>query len=125
MIEFKDGSLGNISASTSLNTALNIKIEIYGTKGTILIEEDRIRRLYIENEEDYTAEDITMGDSPASHIIKATGHIKQLTDFTQALLEGREPFVSLEDGMRAVDLITSVYASSKTYEIFNKKLVLS
>ena len=120
MIEFKDGSLGTITASTSMNPAQNKTIEINGTKGTILIEEDRIRRLYIENEEDYTAEDITMGDSPASHIIKATGHIKQLTDFTQALLEGREPYVSLEDGMRAVDLITSVYASSNTNEIFNK-----
>ncbi|MDD2261985.1 MAG: Gfo/Idh/MocA family oxidoreductase [Clostridia bacterium] len=120
VIEFKDGSLGTITASTSMNPAQNKTIEINGTKGTILIEEDRIRRLYIENEEDYTAEDITMGDSPASHIIKATGHIKQLTDFTQALLEGREPYVSLEDGMRAVDLITSVYSSSKTNEIFNK-----
>ena len=120
ILEFKNGSLGTITASTSIVPAKNKTIEIHGTKGTILIEEERIRTLYIENEEDYVAQDIRQGESATSHIIKSDGHIKQLTEFTQALLENRAPYVSLEDGMRAVDLITSVYTSSKTNKIFKK-----
>ncbi len=120
IIEFENNSLGTIIASTSMVPANNKTIEVHGTKGTILIEEERIRRLYIEGEEDYIAEDIKKGDSATSHIIGSSGHIKQLTDFTQALLEDRPPYVSLEDGMRAVDLITSVYASSKTNKIFKE-----
>jgi predicted dehydrogenase len=123
VVEFKNSTLGTITASTSMVPANNKTIEVHGTKGTILIEEERIRRLYIEDEKDYTAQDIEQGDSATSHIIKASGHIKQLTDFTQALLEGRQSYVSLEDGMRAVDLITSVYASSKTNKIFNSRKI--
>ncbi|HOD93507.1 MAG TPA: Gfo/Idh/MocA family oxidoreductase [Clostridia bacterium] len=121
LVEFKNGSLGTITASTSIVPAKNKTIEVHGTKGTILIEEERIRYLHIKGEKEYIADDIEQGDSATSNIIKASGHIKQLEDFTQSLIEGKPPFVSLEDGMRAVNLITSVYASSKTNRIYNKK----
>ena len=120
VVEFRNGCLGTIIASTSMVPACNRTIEIHGTKGTILLEEEHIARLYIEGEKEYSADDIAQGEAASSHIITAGGHVKQLTDFTMALVEGRAPYVSLEDGMKAVDLITSVYASSKTNSIYGR-----
>jgi UDP-N-acetyl-2-amino-2-deoxyglucuronate dehydrogenase len=43
----------------------------------------------------------------------------QLTDMTQAVLNDREPFVNAKEGKRAVELITSIYQSSR-----ERKLVI-
>jgi predicted dehydrogenase len=116
---FKSGALGTIIASTSMNPAKNKYIEIHGEKGTIIIEEDRIRNIYIEGEKEYIC-DVQAAESATNHLVKAKGHIQQLQDFTDALQEHRAPYVTLEDGMRAVDLITTIYGSSKTNTIYHR-----
>jgi predicted dehydrogenase len=119
VLEFKSGALGTIIASTSMNPAKNKYIEIHGGKGTIVIEEDMIRSICIEGEKEYVC-DVRAAESATNHLVKAKGHIQQLQDFTEALQENRAPYVTLEDGMRAVSLITSVYGSSKTNTIYRR-----
>ncbi|MBQ3478725.1 MAG: gfo/Idh/MocA family oxidoreductase, partial [Clostridia bacterium] len=40
-------------------------------------------------------------------------HIQQINDFLSAILEGRKPLITLEDGRRTVELITAIYRSNR------------
>ena len=40
-------------------------------------------------------------------------HIQQINDFLSAILEGRKPLITLEDGRRTVELITGIYRSNR------------
>ena len=44
----------------------------------------------------------------------AIGHVRQYTDFVEAIRTGRPPAVTGEDGRNAVEIVTVAYASSRT-----------
>ena len=44
-------------------------------------------------------------------------HQEQLQDFVDAIADGREPMVTLEDGRRAVELFTAIYRSQRDKQL--------
>ena len=42
-------------------------------------------------------------------------HEQQLSDFLDAILSGRRPLITLEDGRRTVELITGIYRSRRDH----------
>lgn len=120
IVDFENGAIATIIASTSSVPPQNKTLEVFGSKGSIVIEEDAIKSIYIEGEESFEASNINESDSVTSHLIGNEGHILQLKSFTQSLLLNKKPFVTLEDGKMAVELITSLYGSSDTNTIYKK-----
>jgi len=113
---FNNGAFGSIVASTAVTPACGRLLEIHGEKGTIILDENRISKWYIENGGDNFelprgAAPLFAGDASAP---PPEGHEVQIAEFVDALENNREPAVTLEDGRRAVELITSVYKSSET-----------
>lgn len=115
-LEFTNGALGVIEAATSVSPGYPRLLNIHGEKGTISLEENSIVRWDIEktaNEEDLviTPSGFTAANTPTA--ISADGHLFQIEDLVDSVLEGREPLIGIKEGRQSVDLILAIYRSAE------------
>ena len=120
-MEFENGALGNVIATTSLNPSFPRKLQIHGTKGFIEITEEQITRWDVEGEEAF-AEERTAGDSSSDPTKNLSGdmHRLQLLEFIDAVEHGRAPMLNESFGRKPVELILGIYRSSQQ----NKQVAL-
>ena len=135
VIRFKNGALGTISVSNSQNPALFGNVRVHGSNGASVgvqtdggamfiagvsgITEPPVNDMWtVPGEEDmletYKKEDSEFFNSVDSNLFF---HQEQLQDFVDAIVEGREPMVTLEDGRRAVELFTAIYRSQRDKQL--------
>lgn len=114
IVKWKGGGQGVIEATTCAKPGFESRIEIHGQKGSILLEDTRIKKLAIDGEEVY--EESTgekgggYGDPKA---ITTAGHEHHIRDMLNAVREGRDPFIPPSEARRSVELITAMYRSSR------------
>jgi len=131
VIRFKNGALGNILVSNSLNPALNARVSVHGANGasagvqtdggamfvagmSSILEPPFNDVWTIRGEESLLArwkdEDAQLFKSvnPTEYF-----HRLQIRDFLQAILAGRPPAVTGEDGRRTVELFTAIYRATR------------
>ena len=121
ILEFENGALGQIVGTTSVCPGSARTIEICGDRGTIELEEDSIVRWEIEGQE--PPADIVIGresendtfSNPGNFSID--GHVRQLSDMVDAIKNDRMPMVNQNDGRKPVEIILSIYESSKSGQI--------
>ena len=114
MVEFKNGAHGVIQAATTVLPGLPARLEIHGTKGTIIFEGDRISFLYIQGEQPCTVQEVDKGGASDSMAINVTPFVREFEDIIAAIHEKREPKVSGREARKSLQLILAIYESSKT-----------
>lgn len=116
IMRFANGAQGVIQASTAFWPGYSERVEIHGTKGTCVITGDRLTTWDVEEDSGDAAPVASNVASGASDpmAISLTPFERQFNDFGDAIREGREPLVSGTEGMRALQLVTSVYESCRT-----------
>ena len=114
-LEFTNGALGTITASVATAPGYPRMLTISSTKGTIVLEEQHIRSCDIEGISlpQQRAEVHNYGTSNPTDI-PVEGHVRQIQDFIAAVQDHREPFVSLSEGRKAIEIIEGIYTSSRT-----------
>ncbi len=121
------GALGTITGTTASWPGWAKRIEISGTAGSAVLEEDHITcwdfqesqpddAAILKSIESGKAGNDGAGGAGDPAAISFEGHRRQLSDFIDALNEGREPLVNGEEARKAVAVITAVYASAETGE---------
>lgn len=106
MLEFDNGAMGVVEASTCAYPGYPRRIEIIGTKGSVVLIESKIERLVVHGET-YTNGDICKtGDSPVAN---PELHALQLRNFIAAVFGEEALLVDAADGARAVSLIEEIY----------------
>lgn len=116
-LEFQCGALGYIQGTTSVYPGVPRRISISGTKGTISLIEQEIVDWNIEGQDipaDLNNEHSIRSGASNPLDFDADGHIRQMRDFVNAILENREPAVNCVQARRAILLITAIYESSAT-----------
>ena len=92
LLEFANGAFGTIEATTAAFPGFPRRIEITGTKGTLVYE-----------------------DPPRSAVVgDATPHRRVLEDFIDAVRSGRQPACDGIEGRRSVAVVEAVYQSAKS-----------
>ncbi len=116
LLKYKNGALGTIVTSTAVYPGLEERIEVSGTKGTIHIEKNKVVLREIMGEKKQEIEDTGERGSGAAdaQAITNEGHVAQITDFCEAIVEDRDPFITGEDGRKPLEIILAVYESAKT-----------
>ncbi|MPM59917.1 Glucose--fructose oxidoreductase [bioreactor metagenome] len=118
VVEYESGAIGVIEGTTSVYPGYPKKFEFHGSKGTIKLEEHAFTEWSIEGEE--KPADITYGscsdDTSASRpdSISCEGHIAQIGDLIDSIVENRRPFIDQYEGRKPVDLILAIYESGMT-----------
>lgn len=125
-LKFENGAMGVIEASTAVNPGFYRKIEILGTLGSVIIEEDKIVIWKFEEERDsdqvirekYSGNNQSGGGVSDPKTISDIGHLRQLLDILKSIDNGHPPSVDANEARKAVELVLAIYASAR-----NKRIV--
>lgn len=116
IVRFKSGGFGTLMASTSIRPGFPAALNLYGDKGTIKLEGNSITHWTVPDRAKPAELPSTGGGGGVADpkAIVSTYHRIQLSDVVESIEAGRAPQVTGEDGMRAVQLVESIYEASAT-----------
>jgi len=129
ILRFTSGALATLHASTTVYPDLGVRLQVHGTQGSAVIEGDDLTFFHALDAENGTwdanqaAAEIGQAgpgggvrgslDPNASHIAQyGSSHATQWADVVAAIREHRAPWVTLDDGLRALATVRAVYLSA-------------
>jgi len=123
-LKFKNGALGNIIAMTSAYPGYSKRIEVYGTDGTVVLEDKDVVvwNFKEEREEDQKIKESiakkkpseAKGASSATAGVTYEGHRRQIADMIKAIKEDSQTLVNGEEGRKSLEIVLAIYESSKS-----------
>ena len=116
---FESGAMGTVTATTALWPGSLKRVEVLGTEGTAIMEEEAIIRWDFKKEEPGDQE-IRERFSAGAHAggasdpmaISHDGHRKQFEDCIKAVEAGGKPLVDGYEAVKAVALVEAMYKSA-------------
>jgi len=119
-LRFRNGAFGVIEGSTSVYPGFLKRIEISGTKGSMILEEETLKAWDFaeslpEDEEirkKFGAGTETGGGAADPGAISFEGHRRQFEEFITSLEQGRSPLVDGREAKKAVEIIQAIYTSA-------------
>ncbi len=122
LLEFQNGALGVIEGATSTNPGLPTRLELHGSEGTIIYEENRIVKWAVGGHADRPAEELALPPEEAlpaagklsGKDLEALGHVRLVADLIESVREDRDPAVTAQEARRSVELILAIYESART-----------
>ncbi len=117
LVEFENGAHGIIQASTAIFPGLPARLEIHGTKGTVIFENDNISFEHIEGEEPISGQESEKGGAADPTMINNNLFVRQFEDIVSAIKQNRQPKVSGEEAFKALQLILAIYESSNSGQL--------
>ena len=128
-LTFAGGAVGTLVATTAAFDGLPVRLDLFGTAGTAILEGDALRSLKVRDDPTVTAAEpaaahaVTVaagGTAAASASSSASArtwgdaHQAQLADVVRCLRTGGRPRSDAADGRAAVRLVRAVYESART-----------
>lgn len=115
LLNFKSGAMGTIEGGTSLYPGYPERLEVFGEKGSIILEGGEIIQWNIKGEEKAAGTKQAAENSGSSDpmAVNYKLHMAQINDMVHAVLENREPLVNGETARKSLELIQAIYKSSK------------
>jgi predicted dehydrogenase len=120
-LRFRNGAFGVIEGSTAVHPGFLKRIEISGTKGSVVLEEETLKTWAFaesapgdeEIRKKHGAAVETGGGAADPAAISFQGHRRQFEEFIAALDEGRSPLVDGGEARKAIEIIQAIYRSAK------------
>src|SRR2546421_1314069 len=130
VLRFTNGALGTIAATTGAYPGVTTRIEVFGDKGSAIIENDALAllRLARDGKEavgDYgvaikqAAAEVEEKESAAAQNPAALAwrsHALQIADMIRAIREDKTALVDGYAGRKPVEIILSIYESARTHK---------
>lgn len=122
MIEFSNSALGTIEGSTAVFPGSYKRVEVLGTEGSAVLEENRLAAWNFMKETDsdteirnlYTGSPDSGGGVSDPLSINYLGHKYQIEDMIRAVDTGCKPLVTGEEARKSVQIIDAVYQSARS-----------
>jgi UDP-N-acetyl-2-amino-2-deoxyglucuronate dehydrogenase len=121
-VKFKSGAVGTIVGTTCAYPGLSTRVELFGNKGTAIIENDVLiyKRLKdefgevghygVEESIEELKDSVVGGDSTS---MLNQSHKCQFEDMIKAIHENREPMINGTEGRAPLEIILGIYHSAK------------
>jgi predicted dehydrogenase len=121
-LRFANGALGVLEASTAAYPGYLKRIEIHGSAGSAVLEEEDIKVWDFQKElksdqalrERMAGRTKTGGGAADPSAIGHHGHAAQFKDVLQAIKQGTSPAIDGAEGRRSVEIILGVYKAART-----------
>ncbi|HRR16707.1 MAG TPA: Gfo/Idh/MocA family oxidoreductase [Bacteroidales bacterium] len=132
IIRFKNGALGSIIVSNSQKPGIYCKVHVHGQNGASVgvqtdggamfvagmsgIQEPPVNDIWTIPGEEHLLKDMVKEDSDFFNSLPNPVeyfHERQIEDFLSAVMEGRKPLVTGEDGRVTVEIFTAIYRSNR------------
>ena len=110
MLQFDNGALGTIEASTCCNPGFERTIEITGTEGSVILKENAIESLIIKGETIINRNELSIAHTSSDPTnMSCDQHRKQLENFINGIYQKEAIFVDYQEGLKAISLIEQIY----------------
>ena len=130
VLRFANGALGTIAATTGAYPGVTTRIEVFGDKGSAIIENDALALLRLARDakeavSDYgeaikqAAAEVEEKESAAAQnpaALASRSHALQIADMIRAIRENGIPLVDGYAGRKPVEIILSIYESARTHK---------
>lgn len=133
-LKFNCGAIGTLTATTAAFPGAPVKISVYGTEGSAVIEGDRLKSMTLKNGETYTAESaahdaVSVAQGGTASVkdeaaLKALAkdkkpgwgdaHRAQILDFIRAIRTDSRPLIDGLAARKPVEVVLGVYESART-----------
>src|ERR671912_1929586 len=133
ILKFANGALGTIVATTAAYPGLTTRITVHGDRGSAIIDDDELTYFHAAREgQEGEAYGAGGGENQAELVMQRYGgaesgpraradpgslsmaHRDQIQDFVEAVRDGREPLVNLQEGRKPLAIIQGIYESART-----------
>lgn len=116
-LEFRNGAVGTFEAATSVYPGYPRRLELTGSEGTIIVEDDRIVAADLR----HPLEDLSVNAGRLPHtsatspvVSDVSRHRRLLEDFIRAIETNGRPRCDGQEGRRSIALVEAIYESSRT-----------
>jgi UDP-N-acetyl-2-amino-2-deoxyglucuronate dehydrogenase len=126
MLEFANGALGVLQAATSVFPGYARRLELSGSEGTIIIEQDRLLAADLKNPsaELLKSSEADKNLSLSSPIVSdARGHQAVLEDFLRAIQTNTKPRCDGKEGRRSLAMVQAIYEACRTGERVSDEVI--
>ncbi len=125
LVKFKNGAYGIIEGTTNVYPKnLEETLYIFGDKGTVKAGGKSVNTIeewnFSDGKDDPEYVKATYHENPPS--VYGFGHTPLYADVISAIKERREPYVTAEDGKKALELVLAIYKSSAERKSVNLPL---
>ncbi len=122
ILKFANGALGTLECSTAAYPGSFKRIEIIGTLGTAIVEENSLIKWRFEKELDadgeireiFSQENTSAGGVSDPAAISFLGHQKQIEDMIEAVENNSDPAIDGAEGKKSVEIVLAIYESART-----------
>jgi len=122
-LQFANGALGVFEASTAVFPGYARRVEVTGTRGTLILEHDQLVAVDLQQPLGSDLDlliasraenrELTPANAASPTVSDATPHRRILEDFIQALQTGSAPACDGREGRRSVEVIEAIYDSAR------------
>lgn len=119
LLKFANGALGVLQATTSVYPGYPRRLELSGSEGTVIIEQDRLLAADLRNpSEDFLhGGEADLNPSSSSPIVSdVRGHQFVLEDFLKSIQTNANPRCDGREGRRSLALVEAIYTACRTGE---------
>lgn len=121
-LRFENGALGVVEATTAAFPGALKRIEIHGSQGTAVIEEEDIKTWQFANmsaqdkkiAEEFGGRTKTGGGAADPAAIGHEAHAHQFRDVVKAIRKGATPAIDGNEGRRSVEIILAIYQAAES-----------
>lgn len=125
ILRFQNGAMAEVVNSWAASGGIDVRVEIYGTAGTIYVDVSRNVGLRVYSERGYgkpleveAAERPHVSSSvgwstPVPDEWQVHGHLPEIRHFLDCVRGKSQPLCTLREGLRALELVEALYKSAK------------
>jgi UDP-N-acetyl-2-amino-2-deoxyglucuronate dehydrogenase len=116
ILEFASGALGTLEATTAAYPGYPRRMEITGTEGTVILEQDRVVAANLRNPPPGAIGGIAPDEnqSASSAVVSdVRGHQALFEDFLQAIQHDTVPICDGHEGRRSIALVEAIYRAAR------------
>lgn len=125
VLKFANGALGTIECSTAVFPGSFKRIEIMGTSGTVVVEENNLVKWQFEKEskmDEGIRSMFSQGNSSPGGVadpaaISFFGHQKQIENMIESVENNTNPLIDTVEGRKSVEIVLAIYESARTGKI--------
>lgn len=115
VLEFESGALGVIEAATSVYPGYARRIEVSGSEGTMVLEDDRLTQIDLRTtDRALTPSFFASGSATSPVVADASHHRRVFEDFIRAIETNGAPACDAREGRRSVAVVEAIYASARS-----------
>jgi predicted dehydrogenase len=117
LLKFASGATGVIQASTAYWPGYPERLELHGTRGSAIVTGDRLTAWDVQPDDEGEPPPLSAAVASGASdpmAISVESFARQFRDFGEAISAGRDPLVSGEAGLEALEIVDAVYTSCRT-----------